>query len=101
MKLLYILRRGASYLSTARAHDRHRGEAIKTTRREPARARPHFSAVAPRRVESRPDPRVVDAAVRATTTRASTRDGVERARAVGGRGERDDADDGGRDVDDV
>jgi hypothetical protein len=53
------------------------------------------------RVESRPDPRVVDAAVRATTTRASTRDGVERARAVGGRGERDDADDGGRDVDDV
>jgi hypothetical protein len=42
--------------------------------------RPHFSAVA---------------------ARASTRDGVGRARAVGGRGERDDADDGGRDVDDV
>jgi hypothetical protein len=53
------------------------------------------------RVESHTDPRVVDAAVRATTTRASTRDGVERARAVGGRGERDDGDDGGRDVDDV
>jgi hypothetical protein len=98
------LRRGASYLSTARADDRHRGEAIKHTRRARARARPHFSAVAPRRVESRnlaSDPNVVDAAVRATTTRASTRDGVERARAVGGRGERDDADDGGRDVDDV
>jgi hypothetical protein len=77
------LRRGASYLSTARARDRHRGEAIKFrvyTRRARARARPHISAGA---------------------ARASTRDGVERARAVGGRGERDDADDGGRDVDDV
>jgi hypothetical protein len=70
----------------------------------PARARARAPALFGRcraRVESRPDPRVVDAAVRATTTRASTRDGVERARAVGGRGERDDADDGGRDVDDV
>jgi hypothetical protein len=101
MKLLYILRRGASYLSTARARDRHRGEAIKTTRRARESAAPALFGRCRARVESRPDPRVVDAAVRATTTRASTRDGVERARAVGGRGERDDADDGGRDVDDV
>ena len=61
--------------------DRHRGEAIKTTRRARARAAPALFGRCARASNLESEPRVVDAAVRATTTRASTRDGVGRARA--------------------